>query len=149
MSKSKKLKVEIVSAEDELFSGETSFVVVVTVEGELGIYPNHAQLLALLSPGYIKLKLSDNNISDDKYKLFYTSGGILEVQPNKLIVLSDTIVRAEDLDEQNALLAKQRAENLLKSNNRAGAEYAELQSQLAIALAQINVIRKLKQDKNS
>ena len=134
-----RVHVDVVSAEELIFSGQTDFAVFPGEAGELGIYPRHTPLLTLIKPGTIRLKVPDS----DEYELVYVSGGMLEVQPALITVLADTAIRAHDLDEAKASEAKRRAEEALQ-NQGSALEYAKAQSELASALAQIAAISKLK-----
>ena len=98
------IRVQIVSAEKDLFDGEATLVVATAVYGEIVILPNHAPLLAELKPGQVRLHLEDGTET-----VFYNSGGFLEVQPNLIIILADTAMRAENVDEASAMAAKERA----------------------------------------
>lgn len=132
------LHVDIVSAEQSIFSGTAEFVVVPAEMGEVGIYPRHAPLLTRIKPGTVRIK-----IPDESEELIYVSGGILEVQPHVVTILSDTAIRGKDLDEEKALAAKLSAEEAMK--NRASAmDYARAQAELAQAVAQIQAIQKLR-----
>ncbi len=131
------IHVDIVSAESEIFSGTAEMVFAPGVMGELGILPRHAPLLTQLKPGEVRVKNGDSE------EAFYVSGGMLEVQPHVVTVLSDTAVRAKDIDEAAALEAKQRAEDALKDKT-SEFEYAKAQSELAEAVAQLQAIKKLK-----
>src|SRR5580658_11323202 len=104
------IHVDIVSAEGEVFSGEASMVVLPGSQGELGIYPHHAPLLTTLKPGEVRVQAQDQ-----EEQVFYVSGGALEVQPHLVTVLADTAERARDLDEAQALAAKQRAEDAMRT----------------------------------
>jgi F-type H+-transporting ATPase subunit epsilon len=133
------LHLDIVSAEASIYSGLAEFVVVPAEMGEVGIYPRHAPLLTRIKPGSVRIK-SPNKDDED---LIYVSGGILEVQPGIVTILSDTAIRGADLDEARALEAKKQAEEAIV--NRAGAmEYAKAQAELAQAVAQLQVIAKLR-----
>jgi F-type H+-transporting ATPase subunit epsilon len=132
------IQVNIVSAENELFSGEVSMLVAPGDQGELGIKPKHAPLLTRLKPGEIRIKRDgqeDENI--------FVSGGFLEVQPNVVTVLADTALRAHDIDEAAALEAKQRAEEAL-ANRKSDMDVAHAQAELAVAAAQLELLRKLR-----
>ncbi|MGM0564864.1 MAG: F0F1 ATP synthase subunit epsilon [Pseudomonadota bacterium] len=132
------IQVNIVSAENELFSGEVSMLVAPGDQGELGIKPKHAPLLTRLKPGEIRIKRDgqeDENI--------FVSGGFLEVQPNVVTVLADTALRAHDIDEAAALEAKQRAEQAL-ANRKSDMDVAHAQAELAVAAAQLELLRKLR-----
>jgi F-type H+-transporting ATPase subunit epsilon len=130
--------VHVVSAEEHIFSGEAIFMLVPGVEGEMGITPNHVQLLSLLKPGELMIRHSD--LKED---YIYVQGGILEVQPNVVTVLSDTAMRAKDIDETRALEAKERAERMLK-DRESQVEYALVLEELARAVAQLRILEKIK-----
>lgn len=132
------LRLDIVSAEKEIFSGDVKMVFVTGEMGELGIAPGHSQLLTTLRPGYVRTLLPDDN-----EEVFYISGGMLEVQPYIVSVLSDTAIRAADLDEAAALLAKEQAEKALAGKVTA-IDIAKATVELAEALAQIRAIAHLK-----
>lgn len=133
------LHLDIVSAEAAIFSGLAEFVVVPAEMGEVGIYPRHAPLLTRIKPGSVRIKSPDKDEED----LVYVSGGILEVQPGIVTILSDTAIRGVDLDEARALEAKKQAEEAMA--NRTGAiEYAQAQIELAQAIAQLAAIDKLR-----
>jgi F-type H+-transporting ATPase subunit epsilon len=129
---------DIVSAEAEIFSGEAAMVVVTGEEGELGIAPRHAPLLTRLKPGQVRVMLPEGG-----EEFYYISGGLLEVQPHVVTVLSDTAARASDLDEAAALKAKEEAERAL-SDRTADMEVAQAQAQLAEAMAQLAALERLR-----
>lgn len=129
---------DIVSAESEIFSGDVSMVVVSGEEGELGIVPRHAPLLTRLKPGQVRVTLPDGG-----EEFYYISGGMLEVQPHVVSVLSDTAQRAGDLDEAAALKAKEEAQRAL-SDRDAGMEIAQAQAQLAQAMAQLAALERFR-----
>ncbi|MCZ6718492.1 MAG: F0F1 ATP synthase subunit epsilon [Gammaproteobacteria bacterium] len=132
------IHVDIVSAETEIYSGLAEMVFAPAVMGEVGIAPRHAPLITRLSPGEVRLQMPGG-----KEESFYVSGGILEVQPHVVTVLSDTAVRAHDIDEAAALEAKQGAEQALK--DRTGAiDFAKAQAELAEAVAQLQTIQRLR-----
>lgn len=133
------LHVDIVSAEHAIFSGIAEFVVVPAAMGEVGIYPRHAPLLTRIKPGTIRIKIPDQNVEE----LIYVSGGILEVQPLVVTVLSDTAIRGKDLDEEKVLAAKEKAEEAMKDRS-SSMDYARAQAELAQAVAQIQAIQKLR-----
>ncbi len=135
------IHVDIVSAEGEIFSGEAAMVFAPAVMGEIGIAPRHAPLLTTLKPGEVRVQTP---AGDEQF--FYVSGGAIEVQPHLVTVLADTALRAKDLDEAAALQAKQRAEEALKDRG-SKVEVAELQAELARAVAQIKAIEKLRKIK--
>lgn len=132
------IRCDIVSAEQEIFHGNVSMVVATGEMGELGIAPRHAPLITRLKPGQVRLKLENG---DELF--FYVSGGILEVQPQVVTVLADTALRAADLDEASARLAKDEAERAL-ANRSSAMEIAEAQNQLAQALAQLQALEHLR-----
>ena len=132
------IQVDIVSAEEQVFSGEVYMVYAPAIMGELGIAPRHTPLISPLKPGAIRL-----DIGDGKEELFFISGGILEVQPHLVTVLSDTAIRADDLDEAAAIEAKKRAEAALVDQN-SELDIAKAQSELAAAAAQIASIKKIR-----
>ncbi len=138
----KTLQVDIVSAEQAIFSGEAELVVAPGEAGELGIMPDHAALLTRIRPGTVRVKRP----GEDREEVIYVSGGMLEVQPHVVTVLADTSVRAENLDEEKALEAKRAAEEAIA--NRSGQmEIAEAQAALAESVAQLAAIRKLRQQR--
>ena len=129
---------DIVSAESEVFSGEVTMVVVSGEEGELGIAPRHAPLLTRLKPGQVRVMLPEGG-----EEFYYISGGMLEVQPHVVTVLSDTAQRASDLDEAAAVKAKEEAERAI-ADRSAGMEIAQAQAQLAQAIAQLSALERLR-----
>jgi F-type H+-transporting ATPase subunit epsilon len=132
------IQVDIVSAEEQVFSGEAYMVYAPAIMGELGIAPRHTPLISPLKPGAIRL-----DVGDGKEELFFISGGILEVQPHLVTVLSDTAIRADDLDEAAALEAQKRAQAALVDQN-SELDIAKAQSELAAAAAQIASIKKIR-----
>ena len=134
------LHVDVVSAEEQIYSGEAEFVVLPGVEGELGIYPRHTPLFTQIKPGAVRIKVPDR--AEEEF--VFVQGGFLEVQPTRVTVLADTAIRAHDLDEAKAMEAERLAKEALA--NRTGAmEIAQAQAELAQASAQIAAIRKLRQ----
>lgn len=133
------LHVHIVSAEESLYSGIAEVVIAPGLRGELGIYPRHTPLLTTLKPGAVRIKVPDQA----KEELVYVSGGILEVQPHVVTILSDSAIRGADLDEAKALEAKRTAEEAMKDKT-ASLNYAQAQAELAQAVAQLAVIKKLR-----
>jgi F-type H+-transporting ATPase subunit epsilon len=134
------MQVDVVSAEELIYSGPAEFLVAPGEEGELGIQPRHTPLLTRIKPGALRIRSAAGNHEE---VLVYVSGGILEVQPHKVTVLADTAIRGADLDEAKALDAKKRAEEALA--NRAGTmDYAKAQAELAEAVAQLAAIKKLR-----
>jgi F-type H+-transporting ATPase subunit epsilon len=132
------IHVDIVSAEGEIFSGEATRVFVPGSQGELGIHPRHAPLLTTLKPGIVRVQTGDQD-----EQTFYVGGGALEIQPHVVTVLADTAARAHDLDEAQALAAKQHAEDALREHTDK-VELAEAQGQLVRALAQLLAIESLR-----
>jgi F-type H+-transporting ATPase subunit epsilon len=137
------VQIDVVSAEESIFSGEAEFVVAPAKMGEVGIYPNHAPMITTLKSGSLKIKLVDKK----EEHLIYVSGGILEVQPGIITVLSDTAIRAKDLDESKAAAAKKAAEEAMK-NKSSDVDYAKAQAELAEAMAQIQAIENLRKIKH-
>jgi F-type H+-transporting ATPase subunit epsilon len=133
------VQVDVVSAEESLFSGLAEVVVVPGEMGELGIYPRHAPLLTRIKPGSVRIKVPDQA----EEELIYVSGGMLEVQPNVVTILADTATRGADLDEARAIEAKRAAEEAMR-NRTADIDYAAAQAELAEAIAQLQAIEKLR-----
>jgi F-type H+-transporting ATPase subunit epsilon len=133
------LHVNIVSAETSLYSGIAEVVIAPGARGELGIYPGHTPLLSTLKPGSVRIKVPDQA----EEELIYVSGGILEIQPHIVTILSDTAIRGGDLDEARALEAKRAAEEAMK-DKAATMDYAQAQAELAQAVAQLAAIKKLR-----
>lgn len=131
--------VDVVSAEEEIFSGLAEFVVVPGEMGELGIYPRHSALMTRIRPGSVRIKRP----GQDQEELIYVSGGMLEVQPSVITVLADTAIRGANLDEARALEAKQAAEEAMK-NRTSDIDYAAAQAELAEAIAQLRTIQQLR-----
>jgi F-type H+-transporting ATPase subunit epsilon len=135
------IHVDIVSAEGEIFSGEATMVFAPAVMGEIGIAPRHAPLLTTLKPGEVRVQTAGG---EEQY--FYVGGGAIEIQPHLVTVLADTALRAKDLDEAAATMAKQRAEEALK-NRGDKVDVAEMQAELARSMAQLRAIEKLRKIK--
>ena len=133
------LHVNIVSAEQLLYTGTAEVVIAPGARGELGIYPRHTPLLTTLKPGSVRIKVPDQA----EEEVIYVSGGILEVQPHIVTILSDTAIRGGDLDEAKALEAKRAAEEAMK-DKAATMDYAQAQAELAQAIAQLAAIKKLR-----
>ncbi len=134
------LRVDIVSAEAEIFSGEATMLVATGELGELGITPRHAPLITRLKPGHVDVVLAAGGRQQ-----FYISGGILEVQPQVVTVLVDTAIRAADLDEAAAQRAKKEAEDAL-ANRTDALEVSEAQAKLAQAMAQLQALERLRKN---
>ncbi|MBL6700514.1 MAG: F0F1 ATP synthase subunit epsilon [Gammaproteobacteria bacterium] len=135
---SDKIKLEIVSAEEELFSEEVEMVYAPAEMGEVGISPKHTPLITKLKPGDIRAQ-----INKDQMKTFYVSGGILEIQPNEVTILSDTALREDDLDEERALEAERLAQEAMK-NSANEVDATKAKSELLQAAAQLRLIKKLR-----
>ena len=129
---SKKLKVDVVNAEESLFSGEAEFVALPGIEGELGILPGHTPLITLIRPGLVRIRKEGQEGEDE----FFVAGGVLEVQPNNVIVLADVAIRSKDLDEAKAKEAMDRAKEAAKN--------ASSQIEVAKLEAEIRILQKLK-----
>jgi F-type H+-transporting ATPase subunit epsilon len=133
------IHVDVVSAEEQIFSGEAEFVVLPGVEGELGIYPRHTPLLTAIKPGAVRIKIPDQAVEE----LVFVQGGFLEVQPTRVTVLADTAIRAKDLDEVAAEDARRAALEAMQ-NKTSKEEIATAEAELATAMAQLQAIRKLR-----
>ena len=133
------IHVDVVSAEELIFSGEAEFVALPGEAGELGIYPKHTPLITRIRPGAVRIKVAGR----DEEEFVFVAGGILEVQPHGVTVLADTAIRGHDLDEAKALAAKKAAEeNLVNKDSKV--DYAMAQVELATAIAQLAAIAKLR-----
>ena len=135
------LKVDVVSAEELIFSGEARFVALPGEAGELGIYPRHTPLITRIRPGSVRIEMADGS-----EEFVFVAGGILEVQPNGVTVLSDTAIRGKDLDDEKANKARAAAEEALK-NAKNDVDIAMAQSELAVMAAQIAALRKYRDKK--
>lgn len=135
------IHVDVVSAEESIFSGEAKFVALPGEAGELGIYPRHTPLITRIKPGSVRIEKADGS-----EEFVFVAGGILEVQPNCVTVLSDTAVRGKDLDEEKANAARQAAEEALK-NAKSEIDIATAQAELAVLAAQLSALRKYRQKK--
>src|SRR5262245_34529151 len=133
------IHVDVVSAEESIFSGEAEFVVLPGEAGELGIYPRHTPLITRIKPGSVRIKTAGS----DQEELIFVAGGILEVQPNVVTVLADTAIRGNDLDEAKALDARQRAEEALR-NATSKQEIATVEGEMAMLAAQLAAVRRLR-----
>jgi F-type H+-transporting ATPase subunit epsilon len=134
----KTIRCDIVSAHDEVFSGEAAMVFATGVAGELGISPRHAPLITQLKPGPVRVLQPD-----DEEAFFFISGGILEVQPHVVTVLADTAMRGDDLDEAAAKAAMAEAERAL-ADRTGEMEVAEAQARLIEAAAQLQAMERLR-----
>ncbi len=130
------IHVDVVSAEELIFSGEAKFVALPGEAGELGIYPRHTPLITRIKPGAVRIEKADGT-----EEFVFVAGGLLEVQPHLVTVLSDTAIRGKDLDEAKAMAAKAAAEEALK-NAKGDIDIAMAQSELAVMAAQIAALRK-------
>jgi F-type H+-transporting ATPase subunit epsilon len=133
------IHIDVVSAEEQIFSGEAEFVVLPGEAGELGIYPRHTPLITRIKPGSVRIKVS--NQPDEE--LIFVAGGILEVQPNMITVLADTAIRGADLDEAKAAEALRAAEEA-RRNAKDKQEVAVVEGELAMLAAQLAAIRRLR-----
>ena len=135
------IHVDVVSAEEQIFSGEAKFVALPGEAGELGIYPRHTPLITRIRPGAVRIETADGG-----EEFVFVAGGILEVQPTTVTVLSDTAIRGKDLDDEKASAARSRAEEALK-NAKSDIDIALAQSELTVMAAQMAAIRKYRQKK--
>lgn len=133
------IHVDVVSAEEMIFSGEAEFVALPGEAGELGIYPQHTPLITRIRPGAVRIKVAGQ--ADEEF--VFVAGGILEVQPHGVTVLADTAIRGHDLDEAKASEAKKLAEEAMQ-NQDSKIDYAKAQAELAFAVAQLAAIAKLR-----
>jgi F-type H+-transporting ATPase subunit epsilon len=133
------IQVEVVSAEESIFSGQAKFVALPGESGELGILPGHIPLITRIRPGAVRIEKADGG-----EEFVFVAGGILEVQPKLITVLSDTAIRGKDLDEAKASDARKSAEEALK-NAKSDVDLAKAQSELAVMAAQIAALRKFRQ----
>ncbi len=133
------IQVEVVSAEESIFSGPAKFVSIPGEMGDMGILPGHAPLITRIKPGAVRIEKADG---DEEF--VFVAGGILEVQPRLVTVLSDTAIRGHDLDEAKANDARKHAEEALK-NAKSGIDLAKATSELAVMAAQIAALRKFRQ----
>jgi F-type H+-transporting ATPase subunit epsilon len=132
------IKVDVVSAEQSLFTGEAKFVVLPGESGEIGVLPGHTPLITRIRPGTVKIVMAD-----DTEELIFVAGGLLEIQPHHVTVLSDTAIRADDLDEAKAEQARQRAEETLR-NTKDKADMAVVQAELEMLVAQAAAAKRLR-----
>ncbi len=132
------MHVDVVSAEEAIFSGPAKMLFAPGVMGDLGIMPRHAPLLTRIKPGEVRVLTPD-----DEEQFYYVSGGMLEIQPEAVTILADTAIRAKDIDEAAALEAKERAEKAL-ADRSSEIDYATTEAELAEALAQLQAIQRLK-----
>jgi F-type H+-transporting ATPase subunit epsilon len=132
------MHVDIVSAEDEIFSGTAHMVFAPAEMGEVGIMPSHAPLMTRLKPGEVRVRQEDG-----EEEFYFVSGGLLEIQPHTVTILADTAERAKDMDEAEALEAKRRAEEALR-DRQSDFDYARAQAELAEAAARLRAVQNLR-----
>ena len=135
------IHVDVVSAEELIFSGAARFVALPGEQGELGIYPKHTPLITRIKAGSVRIETADG-----KEEFVFVAGGILEVQPDRVTVLSDTAVRGEDLDEQKANVARLAAEEALK-NATGEIDMALARNELMVLAAQLSALRRYRDKK--
>ena len=133
------IRIDVVSAEEAIYSGEAEFVVLPGIAGELGIYPRHAPLITQIKAGVVRIKVPGKA----EEEMVYVQGGFLEVQPGHINVLSDTAIRAADLDEAKVLEAKRLAEEALRARSEKQ-EIASVEAELSALSAQLQAIQKLR-----
>jgi F-type H+-transporting ATPase subunit epsilon len=136
------IHVDVVSAEESIYSGEAEFVVLPGEVGELGIYPRHTPLITRIKPGSVRIKPAGGGAEE----LVFVAGGILEVQPHAVTVLADTAIRGRDLDEAKAAEAIRRAEEM-RARSTDKAEVATVEAELASLAAQLAAIQKLRRQR--
>ena len=139
-SNAKTFRLEIVSSERSLFSGDANFVVVPGVDGELGIFPNHTPLLTKIKPGTLKFHARDE--SEDTF--LFVAGGFLEVQPTVVTVLADTVVRGEEIDQARAEESRRNAEEAISKAPEDKIALATAQAELSYAMAELRTLQKYK-----
>ena len=135
------IHVDVVSAEESIFSGEAKFVALPGEAGELGIYPRHTPLITRIKAGSVRIENADGT-----EEFVFVAGGILEVQPHCVTVLSDTAIRGKDLDDEKANAAKAAAEEAMK-NAKSDIDLARATSELAVMAAQMAALRKYRSKK--
>jgi F-type H+-transporting ATPase subunit epsilon len=131
------IHVDVVSATEEIYSGDANCVFAPASMGEIGVYPMHVPLISTLKPGEVRVE-TENGVES-----IYVSGGIVEVQPHTVTIFSDTAIRAHDLDESKAIEAKQRAEEAM-ANAQSDQEVSTTQAALAESMAQLQMISKMR-----
>jgi len=137
------IHLDVVSAEESIFSGEAEFVAAPARMGEIGVYPRHAPLITTIKAGALRVKIPNQA----EETLIFISGGLLEVQPGVVTVLADTAIRGADLDEAKATEAKRAAEEAM-ANNVSEVDYARAQAELSEAIAQLQAIERLRKIKH-
>jgi len=133
------IQVDVVSAEEQIYSGPAEFVALPGEAGELGIYPKHTPLITRIKPGAVRIRVP----GQAEEEFVFVAGGILEVQPKTVTVMADTAIRGKDLDEAKANQVKKMAEEAM-GNRESEIDYAVAQAELAIAVAQLAAIQKLR-----
>ncbi len=133
------IQVDVVSAEEQIYSGPAEFVALPGEAGELGIYPKHTPLITRIKPGAVRIRVPGQT----EEEFVFVAGGILEVQPKTVTVMADTAIRGKDLDEAKANQVKKMAEEAM-TNRESDIDYAVAQAELAIAVAQLAAIQKLR-----
>ena len=133
------IRIDVVSAEEAIYSGDAEFVVLPGIAGELGIYPRHAPLITQIHAGVVRIKVPGKA----EEEMVYVQGGFLEVQPDHINVLSDTAIRAADLDEAKVLEAKRLAEEALRARSEKQ-DIASVEAELSALTAQLQAIQKLR-----
>jgi len=136
------IRIDVVSAEESIYSGDAEFVVLPGIMGELGIYPRHAPLITQIKAGTVRIKVPGK----EEEEMVYVQGGFLEVQPHQINVLSDTAIRAADLDEAKVLEAKKAAEAAIAARKEKQ-EIATAEAELAAISAQLQAIQKLRKQR--
>jgi F-type H+-transporting ATPase subunit epsilon len=137
------IHVDVVSAEESIFSGEATFVALPGENGELGILPRHTPLITRIKPGAVRIERANADGSKGDEEFIFVAGGILEVQPGTVTVLADTAIRGKDLDEAKAVEAKKLAEEAMK-NAKSDIDLAAAQGEFAAMAAQLAAIQKLR-----
>jgi len=132
------MKVDIVSAEAEIFSGTAKMLFAPAIMGDVGVMPQHTPMLTKIKPGEVKVITED-----DEEMLFFVSGGMLEILPQGVTILADTAQRADHIDEAKAIEAKERAEKML-ADRKDGIDYAAAEVELLEAMAQLRTIKNIK-----
>ena len=132
------IQVDVVSAEESIFSGEATFVALPGEAGELGIMPGHTPLITRIKPGSVRVKFTDGS-----EEFIFVAGGVLEVQPKHVTVLSDTAIRGKDLDEARAEAARRDVEEAI-NNAKGDFDMAAAQAELAVLTAQVAALRRLR-----
>ena len=135
------IQVDVVSAEEQIFSGKAKFVALPGESGELGILPGHTPLITRIKPGSVRIELADGG-----QEFVFVAGGILEVRPHCVTVLSDTAIRGKDLDETRAQAARQAAQEAIK-NAKSEVDVASAQAELAVLTAQLTALRRYRGNK--